>query len=119
MHFACGRLNAVIHREIRILTSGGGTEFHPTERAALPGAVLPDDRALVVRIERPTDAGLLPDHNEIAPTGARQHRRVSEIEVWPDIVADGAVRRIGLIAADHEHVFRRYLRRPENLAVVH
>src|SRR4030095_5302746 len=105
------------HREIPDVRVRGRSPLEPAERAALADAALPDERALVVRSERPHHAGLLADHDDALAAGqVAQDRRIAEVEVRA-VVTHGTVLALR-VAADHVDVLGRDLARPVYLAAL-
>src|SRR6185503_16835415 len=95
----------------------GRSPFEAAERAAFADAALPDERALLVGIERPHHAGLLADHdNALAAGQVAQDRRIAEVEVGA-VVTDRTVLALR-VAADHVDVLRRDLAGPIDLAAL-
>src|SRR5262250_432810 len=92
--------------EIRVFGIYRRTPLDAAERAALAGTVLPDHFAAAIGIDRPADAGFLPDHDQVFAAGkCRQHRCVAEIE----IVAAFFLEAIRVAFAARKDVLRRHL----------
>src|SRR5688572_13527332 len=105
------------HREISDARIRGGAPLEAAERAALADAALPHDGALVVGIERPHHAGLLPDHDEaLAVWQIAEDRGVAEVEVRT-VVTHGTVLALRA-AANHVNVPGRDLAGPDDLAAI-
>src|SRR4051812_39154654 len=67
------------------------------EAAAATEPGLPDNRALVVGIERERDAGLLRQHKAILAVHRDERRRRREVEVGPERLRAGGVRPVVLL----------------------
>src|ERR1700733_2819163 len=63
MQSAGCRTQNIRDREVRVFGVHGRTPLDAAECAAGAGAVLPNHFAALFRIERPSDAGLLPNHD--------------------------------------------------------
>src|SRR5262249_47249079 len=68
--------------EVGLFEIGGGSPSDAAERASLPPARLPQDLAMLIGIESPDDAGLLPaDEDAFAAGELAQNRRAAEIVI--------------------------------------
>ena len=77
---ACGRRRTSAAKTL--LAVARHAPLHAAVDAALADARLPDDLAVLVRIERPDDAGLLSGEQQLAAAGAsREDRRRAEVVV--------------------------------------
>ncbi len=104
--------------EVRAFGVCRRSPLHAAERAASAGPVLPDDRSLLIGVERPADTRFLTDDDEITAADGDEHRRVAEVEIGSEIFVGRAVGAAAAAAADDEHVLRRHLVGPRNLARV-
>jgi hypothetical protein len=74
----------VRHSEIGLLAIRCRAPLDAAERTALPGAILPEDLAVLLRIHRERHARLLSNDDHVASICTRQHRRASEIMIGAD-----------------------------------
>ena len=105
-------------RGVDLLAVRGHAPLHAAVDAALRDARLPHDLAVLLRIERPDDAGLLPSEQQLAPARRRhQNRRRSEVVVRT--ASRGASRTFRFRRARRVvHVVRVQLLRPDHAACV-
>jgi hypothetical protein len=70
--------------EVGVLAISRRAPLDAAKRTAQPGAILPEDLAVLLGVHRERHTRLLSNHNHVPATCARKHRRTPEVEIGTD-----------------------------------